>query len=202
LGEEVKEEIPAATILDVLSRYFTRRDLIWEYIAKTDKEILEWLKAVAKAWGISPIVIPPVVIPAAPIPAPLIPAAPVPPISVIPQPEGRITKQGSITTSSTFQVICDYSPSSEKRFHLTKIAISCSEDVVAQVFWKGNQEITIPYTVMGKLPFTDWFPFNYWEDDITKKIAGDGTSKIELKAKYPSGGAAATCDGQFVGEEV
>ena len=198
MGEEEKKEIPAATILDVLSRYFTRRDLIWEYLAKTDAEILAWLKAIAQAWGVSPVVVPPIVVPpAVPTPAPAVPAAP---FSVIAQPEGRIVAQDSITTTDTFATICSYTPKDGKRFHLTKIVVSCEEDVIAQVLWKGEQEITIPYVVMGKLPFTDWFPFNYWEEDAVKKIIGDGTSKIELKAKYVSTGA--TCYGQLVGEEV
>jgi hypothetical protein len=196
--EEKAKEIPAATILDVLSRYFTRRDLIWEYLAKTDAEILAWLKAIAQAWGVSPVVVPPVVVPpAVPTPAPAVPAAP---FSVIAQPEGRIVEQNSITTESDWKTVCSYTPKSGMRFHLTKVVVSCEEDVIAQVFWKGEQEITIPYVIMGKLPFTDWFPFNYWEEDPVKKIVGDGTSKVELKAKYVSTGA--TCYGQLVGEEV
>lgn len=195
--EEESKEIPTATILDVLSRYFTRRDLLWEYIAKTDAEILGWLKAIARVWRIPPPMAPPVIIP--PVAVPPVPPALPPLFSVIAQPEGTIVAQGSITTSSEWQTVCFYIPKSGRRFHLTKIVVSCSEDVVAQVFWKGEQEITVPYSIMGKLPFTDWFPMHYWDEDVVKKIVGDGTSKVELKAKYIS--TSATCYGQLVGEE-
>jgi len=202
LTEEKKEEIPAATILDVLGRYFSRRDLLLEYLAKTDAEMLGWVKAFARAYGISPVIIPPVVLPTAPTVAPpTVPSIP-PELRVIPKPTGPIVQQGSLATPTTsYTTVVSYTPTKGKRFNLTKITVSCSEDIIAQLTWKG-QAITIPYYIMAKLPFTDWFPIDYYATTHEDYFKGDGNTKLELKAKIPSGGTAAQVDAEIVGEEV
>jgi hypothetical protein len=120
-------------------------------------------------------------------------------LGVVPYPTGRKRKFNQKTTTSSFQTIVDYTPTSGKKFHLTKIVVSCLEDVEAQLYWKG-EELTIIYKVMGKMPFTDWFPWDF-RDKLGNEILGDGNSKIELKARYPSGGAAAECYGEIIGME-
>jgi len=202
LAEEKKTEIPPATVLDVIGRYFSRRDLLLEYLAKTDAEMLEWLKALARAWGVSPIVIPPVVIPPIiPTIPPTVPGIP-PELRVIPKPTGSIVQPGSLATpTTTYTTVASYTPSKDKRFRLAKITVSCSEDIIVQVTWKG-EAVTIPYYVMAKLPFTDWFPIDYYLVTHDEYFKGDGNTKLELKAKIPSGGTAAEVNGEIVGEEV
>lgn len=122
-------------------------------------------------------------------------------IKVIPKPLGSIRKFGKIVTSDTFKTVAEYTPERGKRFHLTKIVVSCPEDVEAQVFWM-NKPLTVIYNIMGKIPFTDWYPWDYRTHPELKEIIGDGASKIELKVRYPSGGVAAECYGEIVGEET
>ena len=120
---------------------------------------------------------------------------------VIPKPAGPIRAFDKKTTTSTFATIAELTPAAGKTFHLTKIVVSCLEDVEAQLFFK-DKELTVIYKIMGKLPFTDWFPFDYRTHPDLRPIIGDGTSKIELKARYPSGGTAAECYAEIIGEEV
>lgn len=121
-------------------------------------------------------------------------------VKVIPKPLGSVRKFNKITTSDTFTTVVEYTPERGKRFHLTKIVVSCPEDVQAQVFWM-NKPLTVIYNIMGNIPFTDWYPWDYRTHPELREIIGDGASKIELKVRYPSGGTAAECYGEIVGEE-
>jgi len=55
--------------------------------------------------------------------------------------------------------------------------------------------MSVEYYVMGKLPFTDWFPWGW------QPCEGDGAKKFELQVKYPSGGTAGTVHAEICGEE-
>jgi len=197
-------QIPPPTFFDVLSQLFSRRDKLLEYIAVTDGQILGMLAAWLTAQGIA---VPPTVavrlpptIPPVEIPPPAIPGFP-PEVRVIPKPTGPIVQQGSLATpTTTYEVVVSYIPTKDKRFQLTKIAVSCSEDIIVQLTW-GGVAITIPYYVMAKLPFTDWFPIDYHAVTHEQYLKGTGTTKLELKAKIPTGGTAAEVNAEIVGEE-
>jgi len=226
MGDEVPEapptqpppQIPPPTFFDALSQLFSRRDKLLEYMAITDSQIRDILAAWLTAQGITlpptvvvgppaipPIEIPRVEIPAIPapptIPPPAVPGIP-PEMRVIPKPTGPIVNKGSLAApTTTYQTVAKYTPTKDKRFQLTKIAVSCSEDIIVQLFW-GGEELTIPYYVMAKLPFTDWFPLDYHLISHDNYLKGNGSTELLLKAKIPSGGTAAEVNAEIVGEET
>jgi len=112
---------------------------------------------------------------------------------VIPRPKSTVKAKGSITTQSTYQTVCSITVPAGKTFHPTKMTVSCDQDVLAKLVWDG-EDISIEYYVMGGIPFTDWYPYGW------NPCEGDGTKKIELQVKYPSGGASGSCQGEICGE--
>ena len=196
-------QLPPPTFFDAIGQFFSRRDKLIEYIAVTDRQIVDMLAAWLTAQGIA---VPPTVTVTIP-PAPAIPSAPVvpgfpPELRVIPRPTGPIAQPGSLAVPTTsYQVVVSYTPTKDKRFQIAKIAVSCSEDIIVQLTWHGVA-VTIPYYIMAKLPFVDWFPLDYYLVTHEEYFKGDGNTKLELKAKIPSGGTAAQVDGEIVGEEV
>jgi len=114
---------------------------------------------------------------------------------VIAKPKGKTKAKGSVTTTSTYQTVAEITVTNGKTFHLAKLTVSCSEDVMVKIRWDGT-DISIEYYVMAKLPFTDWFPWDW------HPCEGDGTKKIDVQAKYPSGGVAAMVFAELSGEEV
>lgn len=193
-------QIPPPTFFDLLSQLFSRRDQLLEYIAKTDRQIADALISWLTSQGIA---VPPslTVEITPPTPAPTIPVI-IPGIRVTPTPTGPIVAPGTLATPTTsYAAVASYTPTQGKRFQIAKIAASCSEDIIIQLFW-GGQALSIPYYVMAKLPFTDWFPLNYYLTTHQEYLRGDGSIKLELKAKIPSGGTAAQVDAEIVGEET
>jgi len=116
------------------------------------------------------------------------------PMNVVAKPSGKISVSNSVVTTGEFQTAVEYTPNAGKQFMLTKIVVSCWQEVEAQVFWAG-EPITPIYEISGGVPFTDWFPYDY------KKMVGDGVSKVELKVRFPEGGVSAKCHCEIVGEE-
>jgi len=114
---------------------------------------------------------------------------------VIPLPKGGILKKGSVTTTNTYQTIASHVVTSAKTFKLTKILISCDQDVMYQLRWAGTG-ISAEVLVMAKIPFTDWFPYAYYD------MLGDGLKVVDIRVKYPSGGSAGICNVELVGQEV
>jgi len=114
---------------------------------------------------------------------------------VIPRPMGGVQEKGTVTTTDTFQTVASKVVSTGKKFQLAKILVGCSEDVEFQLRWDGSV-VCGPVTLSGKIPFTDWFPWNY------KEMIGDGSKAVDIQARYPSGGSAGSCYGEIVGEEV
>lgn len=113
---------------------------------------------------------------------------------VVPKPKSTRKAKGHITTSSSYQAVCSITVTNGKTFHPTKITVSCDQDVMAKLVWDG-EDISIEYYIIGGVPFTDWYPYGW------NPCKGDGTKKIELQVKYPSGGSAGTCHGEICGEE-
>lgn len=119
-------------------------------------------------------------------------------VDVYPRPKGTITEKGSVTTGSDYADVgdCKHIVTKDKVFKLAKITVSCPEDVMVKVVF-GEDDISIEYYVMAKLPFTDWFPAEWNKDELK----GDGSKEIKIQAKHPSGGATATVFAELSGEE-
>ena len=145
-----------------------------------------------------PVVVPPPVVPPEwrPIIEPLLKHY----WQVVPKPTGPVRHYDKVTTTATFQTVAEITPSAGTTFYPAKIIVACLEDVEAQLFWDGK-ELGPMYKVMGKLPFTDWFPFDY-QTILRRKLIGNGEIKLELKVRYPTGGTAAECYGEISGMEV
>jgi len=114
---------------------------------------------------------------------------------IIPRPKGGVLAKGSVTTTGTYQNVATRTVTNLKTFQLAKILVSCPEDIMFQLVWDGSA-ISAEVYVSGKIPFVDWFPWNY------KEMLGDGAKAFAVQAKYPSGGTAGTCHAEIVGEEA
>jgi len=114
---------------------------------------------------------------------------------IIPRPRGGILEKGSITTTGSYQAVASRTVTNGKSFQLAKILVSCDKDIMFKLVWDGS-DIGAEVIVPGGIPFTDWFPWDYYA------MNGDGSKKLEIQAKYPSGGSAGTCFCEIVGEEV
>jgi len=114
----------------------------------------------------------------------------------VPRPKGSVLEADSVTTTDTYATVVSYTvPSSDWRFELAKILVSCPEDVMYRLRWNENV-IGAEVYVTGGIPFTDWFPWAY------KTMRGGDSKAFDIQAKYPAGGAAATCHAEIVGEYV
>lgn len=116
------------------------------------------------------------------------------PYSVVARPKGGKASKGSITTTAAYQSVTNYIVSNGKTFSLSKTLVSCDEGVWVKVTW-GGATISPEICIAGKVPFPDWYPHKYHD------IVGDGTKKVEIYAKYLSGGSAGTCHAEILGEE-
>jgi hypothetical protein len=116
------------------------------------------------------------------------------PSEAIPKPSATTKANGSAVTTASYATIVEITVTKDKTFHLAKVVVSCSEDVMFKLLW-GGEDVSIEYYVMGKLPFTDWFPWGW------QPCEGDGVKKFKLQAKYPSGGTAGTVHAEICGEE-
>ena len=114
---------------------------------------------------------------------------------IIPRPKGGILEKDSATTTATYAAVVSRIVTDGLTFQLAKIVVSCPEDVMFKLMW-ADAIIGAEVYVSGKIPFVDWFPWDY------HSMVGDGTKKLEIMVKYPSGGSAATCHAEIVGEEV
>jgi len=114
---------------------------------------------------------------------------------VIPRPKGGVLKKGSVTTTASYQTVASHVVTNGKTFQLAKILVSCDTDVMFKLRWNGA-DISAEVYVPAKVPFTDWFPWDYYA------MVGDGVKIFDIQAKYPSGGSAGTCHVEIVGEEV
>jgi len=114
---------------------------------------------------------------------------------VIPRPKGGILEKGSITTTANYQTVATRTVTDEKTFQLAKILVSCNKDIQYKLRW-NETDISAEVYVPGTIPFTDWFPWNYYE------MIGDGAKAFDIQAKFPTGGEAGTCEAEIVGEEA
>jgi hypothetical protein len=116
------------------------------------------------------------------------------PSDVTPKPLATAKTKGSIDTEADYATVVAITVAKDKTLHLAKIVVTCPEDVMFKLVWDG-EDISVEYYVMGKMPFTDWFPWGW------NPCVGDGAKVFELQAKYPPGGTAGTVYAEICGEE-
>lgn len=200
-------EAPEPRLFDLLTRFITRADELLGYIAsmqkrrdERDEEMLKVLREISSSLLLRPEPVPGLPgVPGVPGVAPTVAFPTL--MQVIAKPEGSIRDNGSIVSGSmteTYQTIAKLKPTEGLKFNLAKIVVSCSEDILAKVRWQ-SKDLTPEYYIVGKAPFVEWFPWGYRTKD-NKDIIGDG-SELELQVKLPSGGTAADCFAEIVGEE-
>ena len=121
---------------------------------------------------------------------------------VIARPKGGVLETDSVTTQvdPNWQTVVEYPAgddvlSSDWKFELAKILVSCPNAVIYRLRW-GTTVISAEVYVTGGIPFTDWFPWNYYY------MRGDGTKTFNIQVMFPAGGAAAVCHAEIVGEYV
>ena len=114
---------------------------------------------------------------------------------VIPRPKGGKGAKGNVITAAAFQDVCSYVVASGKRYQMASMLVSCDHDIVWCMQWDGTP-ITGEHYLSAKIPFPLIFVWDQFN------IVGDGVKKVVLQAKFPAGGAAGDCQGEFTGEEV
>jgi len=116
---------------------------------------------------------------------------------VIPRPKGTTVLKGSATTGSSYAAVgdCKRTIPNGKTFNATKIIVSCPSDAVAKITF-GGSNISVEYTISGKIPLTDWF------SQGEMQAIGDGSKVLQVEAKYPTGGSTDTVNAALIGEEV
>ena len=118
---------------------------------------------------------------------------------MIARPKGGVRETDSVTTTLAWQVVVTYTvPAgvvSDWKFELAKILVSCPNDVLYRLRWNGVV-ISPEVYVTGGIPFTDWFPWDYYP------MTGDGTSTFKIQVYDPTGAAVDICHAEIVGEDV
>lgn len=117
------------------------------------------------------------------------------PSEVIARPKGdtRAFNETAITTSDTYQKVCEIIVTEEKVFDLAYFACGCDKDIWIKLHWKGKK-ISPEIPVMANAYPQFWVPSEY------QKVEGDGVKKFELFVKQIS--ASGSAFGEIVGEEA
>ena len=117
----------------------------------------------------------------------------------IARPKGGVRVPGSIninTAWADYRTVVEYLvPSADVKFELAKVLVSCPSDVMYRLQW-GAVVISAAVYVTGGIPFTDWFPWDYYP------MTGDGTSTFKIQVYDPTGAAVDICHAEIVGEDV
>jgi len=119
---------------------------------------------------------------------------------VIARPKGGVLRTGFIninTAWADFVTVVEYTVPDDYKFELAKILVSCPEDVRYRLRW-GTTVISAEVFVTGGIPFTDWFPWDYYPE----RMHGDGTRTFQIQVIDPTGAAAGMCHAEIVGERV
>lgn len=114
---------------------------------------------------------------------------------VIARPKGdtRAYNTDAITTSASWQTICELVVTKDKTFDLAYFSAGCTEDIWIKLLWDGSK-IGPEIAVMAKTMPQFWVSSDY------EKVTGDGTKKFELQVKQIT--ASGSAFGEIVGEEV
>lgn len=115
------------------------------------------------------------------------------------RPKGSILETspeaGVTTIVGTYQTVASHTPEDGYKLELAKILVSCPQDIMYRLRWDG-EVISAPVYVTGGIPFTDWFPWDYYE------MEGDDTKTFEIQVQAPAGGTPGVCHAEIVGEDV
>lgn len=200
-----EKPVPPPTFWDLIERFFHRQDELQGYMAETQRQLLEIVRALS---GVAP-------------PIPVAPGARIEvtaisevamkglvqdlmkaPLAVYAYPLGKVKKRGSLSaTTASYETVCEITVNNGKTFQLGNFSISADQDILCKLLWQDKQ-LTPVFLVMAKLPFDKFFLPEYYTDD-GKPLLGDGKSKLQLQACYPTGGtASAYLEGEIVGNEV
>ena len=114
---------------------------------------------------------------------------------IIPRPKGGVLEKGDVTTTDTYKTVASHTVTKGKTFQLAKTLVSCEKDSVMKLRWDG-QDIGAEVYLTGRIPFTDWYPWDYHE------MVGDGSKAFDIQVKYPTGGTTGACYAEIIGEEV
>lgn len=211
MSKQEEKPVPEPTLLDLFKGWFTRQDRLLEYMAETQRQMLMLLRQISGVPAIPPTA-PPIVIPPTAPPSVTVEVTGITeealenliktPLPVVASPFGRVKKKGSLTeTTESYQTVCEILVTSGKEFQLANFSISADQDILCKLMWQ-DKDLTPVYYVMGKLPFVQWFPPKYYTEE-GQPIVGDGKSKLQLKACYPTGGvASAYLEAEIVGDEI
>jgi len=115
------------------------------------------------------------------------------------RPKGGVRVLGNINMNTAwvdFVTVAEYLvPSADWKFELAKILVSCQDDLIYRLQW-GTTTISAEVYVTGGIPFTDWFPWDYYN------MRGDGTTTFKIQVYDPTGAAVSICHAEIVGETV
>ncbi|MEM1542817.1 MAG: hypothetical protein QXV82_09340 [Ignisphaera sp.] len=114
-------------------------------------------------------------------------------IEVIPRPKGETVLTATGITDIDWTTILEYTVPENYRFRIAKILVSCEKDAEFTIVW-GTQAIHPPTYLTGRVPHVDWFPYG------TYTLDGDGTTTLQVQAKYPSTGESGNISVQVCGE--
>jgi len=98
--------------------------------------------------------------------------------------------------TATWTTIIRITPLTDWKLELAKILVSCPDDIIYRLVWAGTVISAAEIYVTGGIPFTDWFPWNYYPE----RMRGDGSRTFELQARSIAG--TPTCHAEMVGEYV
>ncbi len=104
-------------------------------------------------------------------------------------------KKGSVLTDGDWEVVVTYKVPEDYKYMLSKILVSCPEDVMYRIRFGGTVKSAEVY-VTGGIPFTDWFPWGW------AKMWGGADREIDIQVMWGTDEVAATCHAELVGEHV
>ena len=121
---------------------------------------------------------------------------------MIARPKGDVLVKAFDDTEADWTVVgegtdevAEYTVPNDFKFELAKILVSCPNDMLYRLRW-NEVVISAEVYVTGGIPFTDWFPWDYYN------MRGDGVTTFDIQVMFPAGGAAAECHVEIVGETV
>jgi len=111
---------------------------------------------------------------------------------IIPRlPKGGVKAPGSITTTAEYRSVASHTVAADRRFQLSKVAISAEKGSWVRFRWNG-EPISSERFLDDRSTLVEHFPWDYHE------MVGPGTFEVQAKYHVESGVLTA----EIVGEEV
>ena len=127
---------------------------------------------------------------------------------MIARPMGGIIKTGNVALPAlnSWSTVAEYSPLDDWKFELSKILVSCADDVLYRLRWKEVVISADQIFITGGIPFTDWFPWDYEHMRGDREVEEDeytGNKTFEIQVSPPTADeVGSTCYAEIVGEYV